>query len=73
MPHSIDETLALVTAEGTTVDSTVALINSLRQSLADLLSGVVVPPETQAKIDALFDGITGNKDKLDAALAANVT
>lgn len=72
MPTLI-ETLNLVTAEDTTIDSVIVLVNSLKQQVADLLSGANVPPAVQAQVDAIFDAVTKSKTKLDAALAANVT
>ncbi len=69
---TLQETLDLVTAESTTVDSAIALINGLRQQVADFLSGASVSPTVQAGVDAIFAAATAQKGKLDDALAANV-
>lgn len=69
---TLQETLDLVTAESTTVDSVVALIAALKQQVGDLLSGANIPPAVQAQVDAIFDAATANKGKLDSALSANV-
>lgn len=68
---SLDETLAAVTAEDTKVDSIIALLAGLKAQLADVLSGTVVPPAVQAKIDQIFSQATNSAGKIDAAIAAN--
>lgn len=69
---TLQETLDLVTAEDTTVDSVIVLIDGLKQQVGDLLSGANIPPAVQTQVDAIFDAATKSKGKLDAALAANV-
>ena len=69
---TLDEVLAEVTDESARLDSIQALIDGIKQQLADALAGTTLPPATQQKIDAVFAGLTGNKAKIDKALNANV-
>lgn len=69
---TLDEVLAEVTDESTRLDSIQALIDGIKQQLADALSGAALPPDVQAKIDAVFAGLTGNKAKIDKALNTGV-
>ncbi len=69
---SLQDVLDAVTAESTKVDGIVTLIASLKQQIADALSGTTLPPAVQAKVDAVFAGLTANATKLDTALNANV-
>lgn len=64
----LDQVLAEVTDEGTRLDSIQALIDGIRQQLADALAGTTLPPAVQAKVDAVFAGLTDNKAKIDKAL-----
>ncbi len=68
---SLDETLAAVTAEDTKVDSIIALLAGLKAQLADVLSGTVIPPAVQTKIDAMFATATAGAAKIDTAITAN--
>lgn len=68
---TLDEVLELVTAADTKQDSIIALLNGLKQQLADALSGVTLPPPVQAKIDAIWNQAKANADELDTAIAAN--
>lgn len=70
--HTVDETLAAVTAEDTRVDSIVALAADLKQQLADALSGVTIPPAVQAKINSIFDLSSASAAKIDTALNTGV-
>lgn len=65
---TLDEVLAEVTDESTRLDSIQALIDGIKQQLADALSGTTLPAATQAKVDAVFAGLTSNKAKIDKAL-----
>lgn len=71
MEKTLDEVLQVVTDTDTIEDSLVAYIGVLKQQLTDALSGAKLPPVVQAKVDAIFDKATANKDKLAAALLAN--
>lgn len=72
MARTIDEALAAVTAANTRVDSIIADRASLKDQLTAALAGTVITPETQAKIDSIFDISTSDAAKVDAALNANV-
>lgn len=68
---NLDQAIADIQEESTAIDSVGALIISLRQQVADALSGAVLPPAVQAKVDAVFAGLETNKAKLATALATN--
>lgn len=68
---TLQELLDLVTAEGTKEDSIIALLNGIKQQLADILAGSELPPGVQAQVDAVFAAATANANKLDAAITAN--
>lgn len=70
--HTVDETLAVVTAEDTRIDSVIAYAAGLKQQLADALSGVTIPPAVQTKINQIFDLSSASAAKVDVALNANV-
>lgn len=65
---TLDEVLAEVTDESGRLDSIQALLDGIRQQLADALAGTTLPTEVQAKVDAVFAGLTANKAKIDKAL-----
>jgi ABC-type transporter Mla subunit MlaD len=69
---TMQEVLDEVTAQTTKLDSVIALIDGLKSQLADLLSGVVVPPAVQAQIDNLFSQAKTNAAKISDALDENV-
>ena len=68
---TLDEVLALVTAETTQLDSVIALIDGLKQQLDDVLAGSL-PPALQAKVDEIFAAATTNAAKVVDALDTNV-
>ena len=68
---TLQQVLDTVTAESTKEDSIIALLNGIKQQLADALSGATLPPAVQAQVDAIFQQATDNASKLDAAIAAN--
>ncbi len=68
---TLQQVLDAVTAEKTAIDSLAALTAGLKQQLADALSGVTLPAEVQAKVDAVFAGVESNKQEVLDALAAN--
>ncbi len=72
MAKTLQEVLDAVAAEDTKIDGIIALVGGLKQQLADALSGTTLPPDVQAKVDALFDKATASAGKIDAALSANV-
>ncbi len=68
---TLDEILDVVTQTSGTADSIVVLIQGLKQQVADLIAQIgTLPPEFQAKVDAIFDAAIANKAKLDAAVNA---
>ena len=69
--HTLEETLAAVTDEGTKEDSLIALVEGIQKQLADALAGTALPPAVQAKIDAVFQGVTDNATKVQAAIDKN--
>lgn len=69
---TLDEVLSEITDESTRLDSIQALIDGIKQQLADALSGTTLPPATQAKVDQVFAGLTTNKGKIDKALNTGV-
>ncbi len=69
MMATLADTLALVTAEDTTIDSVLALV----QGLKDQIASAGLTPADQAKVDAIFAQATADQAKLQTALAANVT
>ena len=68
---TLDEVLALVTAETTQLDSVIALIDGLKAQLDAILAGQL-PPEVQAKVDAVFAAATTNAAKIVDALDTNI-
>lgn len=70
MAHTIDEVLTGVQEESTVDDSIITLLQNIKKQLDDLLAGNL-PPETQAKVDAIFDQVQANKTKVADAVTAN--
>lgn len=65
---TIDDVLTEVTDESGRLDSIQAMIDGLKQQIADALSGVTLPPAVQQKLDSVFTVLGTNKGKLDKAL-----
>lgn len=72
MAKTLDDILADVAEESTTLDSLSVFVQGLKQQIADALSGVTLPPAAQAKVEAVFAGIEANKAKAAKAMEANV-
>lgn len=68
---TLDDVLADVTNESTQIAGISTLIAGLKQQLSDALANTNLPPETQAKVDAIFAAAEKNKADIAAALAAN--
>ncbi len=68
--HTLEETLDLVEAQTTKVDSLIALTNDLHQKVLDALGGGLTPSQ-QMRVDAVFDEVTAEAGKVDAAITAN--
>lgn len=69
--NTLDDTLAAVTDEGTKEDGLIALVDGIEKQLADALAGTTLPPAVQAKVDAVFQGVTDNSAKVQAAIDKN--
>ena len=68
---TLDEILDVVTQTSGTADSIVALVQGLRDQIAELIANTpTCPPDFQAKVDAIFDAAVANKAKLDTAVNA---
>lgn len=68
--HTLDDTIAAVTAEDVGADSIIALYANVKKQLADALAGVTLPPGVQAKINSIFDLSTATAAKISTAVAA---
>lgn len=68
---TLDEVLADVTAETTLIASLGTLITGLKDQLAAALADTTLPPEVQAKVDAIFAAAEANKTALANAVSAN--
>lgn len=69
---TLDEVLVDVQDESTRIDSLSTLVAGIKKQLDDILAGQL-PPEVQAKVDAVFAGVEANKAKVQAAIDANTT
>lgn len=67
---NIDQLTAAVADETTKEDSLITLVVSIKQEL-DALTAGQLPPDVQAKVDALFNTVTANSAKITAAITAN--
>lgn len=68
---TIDEVLSDVQDESTVEDSLITLVTGIKSQLDAALASQGIPPDVQAKIDAVFSGIEANKAKVAAAITAN--
>lgn len=69
----LDQVLADVQSESTLIAGISAFVSGLKQQLADALANTSLPPDVQAKIDAVFAGVEANKSSLAAALATDTS
>ena len=69
---SIDDIIADVTEETTTIGSLDTAIKGLQQMLADALANETIPPAVQAKIDSVFATVEANKAALAQAMTDSV-
>lgn len=65
---TLDELLEEVKNNSTVDDSLIALAKSWKAQLDEVLSGVVIPPAVQTKIDAIFDISKADSEKVAAAV-----
>lgn len=68
MAKTIDDLVTAVAAEKDEVASVKAFVVGIKQQLADALSGANLPPAVQAKVDAVFAGMTENTTALADAI-----
>ena len=71
MVKTLDDVLADVTDLGTREDGLVVIVNGLKSQVATLLAEGGVPPDVQAKVDAVFSAIEQRKTAVQAAIDAN--
>lgn len=69
---TLQDILAVVTAQDTALDSVRELILGLEQKIADLLAGIELPEAVQAQVDAVFAQAVKNSAEIAEALATNV-
>ena len=67
---TLDEILDVVRPLPTKVDGLKAILDGIKQQLADALAGTVTP-EMQAKIDEIFENAKAGGDKIQAAIDEN--
>jgi hypothetical protein len=67
--HTLEDTLALVTAERTDIDSLAALAAGIKKQLDDELAGALTPSQ-QMRVDAIFAQIQANKQAVADAVKA---
>lgn len=67
---TLDEVLADVAQERDVIASLAALTAGIKKQLDDILAGQL-PPDVQAKVDALFAGVDANKQAVIDAINAN--
>lgn len=68
--RTLEETLALVEAQSTSVESISTLLAGIKKQLDEALGGALTPSQ-QMRVDAIFNKAQANKDQLDAAIKAN--
>lgn len=68
---TIDDLVTEVANEATQIASVKTFIQGLQQQLADALSGVTLPADVQAKVDAVFASMQANDAALAGAINAN--
>lgn len=67
---TLDELVQAANDESSVDDSIVSLVQALKASVDAALGGVLTP-EQQAKVDAAFDTVNANKQKIADAVLAN--
>ena len=68
---TLDELLTAVTENSSVDDSIITLLEGIAAQLKDALSGAVLPPVVQAKVDAVFAAIKADTQKVTDAITAN--
>lgn len=69
---TLDDDLAEVAAQTTALGSVQTLLTSIEGQLAAALANTNLPPDAQAKVDALFASLKGNDQIIANALASGV-
>lgn len=67
---TIDDLVQGAQDESTVDDSIIALLNSIKAQLDAVTQGAL-PPDVQAKVDAIFATMQANKQKVAGAVTAN--
>lgn len=67
---TLDDVLNSVKDESGVDDSVIALLTGIRQQLLDVLAGGLTISQ-QEKVEAIFNAVKANKDKVAAAIVAN--
>lgn len=67
---SIDRIVADVAAQSTEIESLKAFIVSLKNQVADALSGTTLPPAVEARLAAIFPPLEANTQAIADAIAA---
>lgn len=68
---SMQEIIDLITPLKSKVEGLNVLMDSMRNKIAELLAGEIVPPALQAKIDAVFTEAKGVADEIQVAIDEN--
>lgn len=68
--QQLDTALEKIALVDTRTDSLIALFKTLKQQLAEALSGNITPA-VQAKVDAIFTNLDAHAADVDAALTEN--
>ena len=69
--HTVDEVLADIQEENTQIAGLSSLTASIKAQLDAALAGTTIPPDVQAKINSIFDGVETNKKAVMDAINAN--
>lgn len=65
---TLDDLVQKVSDQSGTIDSMSTFISGLEQQIKDALAGVTLPPAAQAKVDAVFDQLGNNTQKIADAI-----
>jgi hypothetical protein len=65
---TLDDLVQKVSDQSGTIDSMSTFIAGLEQQIKDALAGVTLPPAAQAKVDAVFDALGNNTQKIADAI-----
>jgi len=68
--HTLEDTLALVTAQRTVIDSLATLTAGIKKQLDEALAGVLTPSQ-QMRVDAIFDKVQQNTQAVADAVTAS--